>query len=68
MKPKRKRVEDRSPQANYAQRQIAAGHCRVCGWKCTINRRTGKHYLLCPVHLVSVAKTQKLLMRRRRAK
>ena len=67
MKIKRKRVEDRSPQANYAQRQIAAGKCRVCADKCTINPRTGKHFLLCPSHRKSVAATQKLLMQRRRA-
>ena len=65
-KRKRKRVERRSPQANWALRQIAAGRCRLCAGKCGINPRTGKHYLLCPMHLVSVGNYQKLLMRRRR--
>jgi hypothetical protein len=40
--------------------------CRVCGGKCGINPRTGKHYLLCPRHRASVAASQKVLMRRRR--
>ena len=64
---KRKRVEKRSRQANWAQVQIAAGLCRVCGGKCTINPRTGKYYLLCQRHLASVAESQRLLMRKRRA-
>ncbi len=60
-------LEDRSPQANWAHRQIAEGRCRVCGGKCAINPRTGKYYLLCQRHLASVAESQRLLMRKRRA-
>jgi len=65
---KRKRVEKRSRQRNWALRQQQLGLCPGCGdERLDINSATGKPYRTGPICRAKVNEYQKLLMRRRRA-
>jgi len=66
MTTKTKSVEERSKQQNYQRRHREQGLCAKCATPTGINRRTGKHYMLCPAHLKKVAEYQKKLMAERR--
>jgi hypothetical protein len=64
---KRKQVEKRSPQANWAARQREVGNCPICGDPRDFNKRTGKPYGHCEGCRDVIRPQQAALMRKRRA-